>query len=325
MKNYLPVLMVSLLLLSCKQQPAATGEKGKQKEAGNKSVNEAMFPPPRIEIKTVGILLYDGYTTLDAMGPYQVFSELMGTKVFFVGRNKGLIANMNGMKVQCDTSIAEVKQLDILVIPGGFKQTYLATKDTVLLNWIREIDKQSRYTTSVCTGAWILGATGLLRDKEAVTHWYGKKILAEEFGAKVLDQRFVKSGKYWTSAGVTAGMDMSLALVNEITGEKYTKAVMLDLEYDPQPPVQGGSEQKTDREIVENLRSMYDGGMKAVLQPGSFFSAMEYENKKDFVCGMLIEKGVADTAHENEKVYGFCSAVCKDRFKKDPALYLGKK
>jgi putative intracellular protease/amidase/YHS domain-containing protein len=284
-----------------------------------------MFPKPKVNIKTVGILLYDGYTTLDAMGPYQVLSEMMGVKVFFVGRNKGLIANMNGMKVQCDTSIAEVKQLDILVIPGGFKETYLATKDTALLSWIKAIDVHSKYTTSVCTGAWILAATGLLKNKEATTHWYGKKILADEFGVKVQDKRFVKSGKYWTSAGVTAGMDMSLELVNEITGEKYTKAVMLDMEYDPQPPFVGGSEQKTDKAIVENLRSMYDGGMKAVLHPDKFFSAMQYDNKKDPVCGMLVQKGVADTAHYSGKVYGFCSAGCKEEFKKNPASYLATK
>ncbi|MFX8696356.1 hypothetical protein ABTM58_19965, partial [Acinetobacter baumannii] len=89
---------------------------------------------------------------------------------------------------------------------------------------------------------------GLLKDKEATTHWYGKKILADEFGAIIQDKRFVKTGKYWTSDGVTAGMDMSLALVNEIMGKKYTQAVMLDIEYNPKPPISGGSEQSTDKD-----------------------------------------------------------------------------
>lgn len=123
----------------------------------------AMFPKPKTDIKTVGILLYNGYAVLDAMGSYHVFSELMGAKVFFVGRHKGLITTGNGMKVQCDSSIANVKQLDVLVIPGGLNETYLAAKDTVLLNWIKAIDVNSKYTTSVCTGAWILAATGLLK------------------------------------------------------------------------------------------------------------------------------------------------------------------
>jgi putative intracellular protease/amidase/YHS domain-containing protein len=321
MKKVLIAFVIIVTIISCKDKQEAVAKTTKSHD----ELMTDIFPKPKVNIKTVGILLYDGYTTLDAMGPYQVLSELMGTKVFFVGRNKGLIANMNGVKVQCDTSIAEVKQLDILVIPGGFKETYLATKDTTLLNWIKAIDVNTKYTTSVCTGAWILGATGLLKDKEATTHWYGKKILANEFATKVQDKRFVKAGKYWTSAGITAGMDMSLALVNEITGEKYTKAVMLDLEYDPQPPFVGGSEQKTDKEIVESIRTMYDAGMDDVLQPEKVFKTMKFENKKDFICGMPITAGVADTANYKGKVYGFCATACKDEFKKKPASYLAKK
>ena len=284
-----------------------------------------MLPKPKVNIKTVGILLYDGFTTMDAMGPYQVLSELMGVKVFFIGRHKGLVSNTNGMKIQCDTSIAEVKHLDILVIPGGFKETYKATRDMELLDWIRQIDSTSTYTTSVCTGAWILGATGLLKDKEATTHWYGKKILADEFGAIIQDKRFVKTGKYWTSAGVTAGMDMSLALVNEIMGKKYTQAVMLDIEYNPKPPISGGSEQSTDKDIVESIRTMYDGAMQSVLHPEKAFENLKFDNTKDFVCGMPVKAGVSDTVHYKGKVFGFCSKECKEEFLKTPSNYLSKK
>jgi len=320
MKKIIVLLSIIAMVAACKSKRADVAkEKNSQAD-----VETDVILKQKVNIKTVGILLYDGYTTLDAMGPYQVLSEMMGVNVFFVGRTKGLIANGNGVKVQCDSSIAEVKQLDILVIPGGLKETYLATKDTTLLNWIKAIDVNSKYTTSVCTGAWILGATGLLRDKEATTHWYGKKILADEFGAKVLDKRFVQSGKYWTSAGVTAGMDMSLALVNEITGEQYTKVAMLDLEYDPQPPFAGGSEPKTDKEIVEAMRKMYDGGMETSLHPEKAFKNMKFDNKRDFVCGMPITAGIADTANYKGKVYGFCSTGCKDEFKKNPSAYVSK-
>ncbi|MBX9779683.1 MAG: DJ-1/PfpI family protein [Chitinophagaceae bacterium] len=288
-------------------------------------VTKNMLPKPKVDIKTVGILLYDGFTTMDAMGPYQVLSELMGVKVFFVGRHKGLVSNTNGMKIQCDTSIAEVKHLDILVIPGGFKETYKATRDMELLDRIKQIDSTSTYTASVCTGAWILGATGLLKDKEATTHWYGKKILADEFGAIIQDKRFVKTGKYWTSAGVTAGMDMSLALVNEIMGEKYTQAVMLDIEYNPKPPISGGSEQNTDKDIVEGIRTMYDGAMQSVLHPEKAFENLKFNNAKDFVCGMPVKAGVSDTVHYKGKVFGFCSKECKDEFLKTPSNYLSKK
>lgn len=226
---------------------------------------QRMFGSPQLPIKTVGILVYDGFTTLDAMGPYQVLSEMMGVNVFFVARTKGIVRNMAGMKMQVDVDINDVDSLDVLVIPGGLQGTYKLTGDSTLLAWIRKIDKTSTYTTSVCTGAWILGATGLLKGKNATTHWYGKEMLDTDYGAKVnrkKTERWVRDGKYWTSAGVMAGMDMSLAIVKEIMGEKYTKLSMLDLEYDPKPPFQGGSEHNTDKELVEMMRSMYDGGIK---------------------------------------------------------------
>jgi putative intracellular protease/amidase len=171
MRKIVLALTIIIAIAACKNK--------KEQTAGTtKSPDERlaeMFPKPKVDIKTVGILLYDGYSVLDAMGPYNVFNDMMGAKVFFVGRHKGLVTTANAMKVQCDTSIAEVKQLDILVIPGGLNQTYLETKDTALLNWIRAIDLNSKYTTSVCTGAWILAATGLLKEKNATTHWYGRK------------------------------------------------------------------------------------------------------------------------------------------------------
>lgn len=295
----------------------------KQKEA--KSDDNRMveiFSKPKVNIKTVGVLLYDGYSTLDAVGPYNVLGELMGTNVFFVGLHKGLVADAKGMKILVDTSINEVKHLDILVIPGGFKETYELTKDTALLSWIKQIDSSSVYTTSVCTGAWILGATGVLKGKEAATHWWGRKILAEDFGANVQKKRFVRSGKYWTSAGITAGMDMGLALINEIRGENYTKAIMLDLEYDPQPPFKGGSDYNTDTAIVEAMRAMYDMGMEKVLHPVTTYKNMHFDNTKDPLCGMPLTGGVSDTAHYQGKVYGFCSDGCKKEFLKNPASYL---
>jgi putative intracellular protease/amidase len=280
------------------------------KDTAHAATMAEIFQKPKVDIKTVGILLYDGYSTLDAMGPYSVFNELMGTKVFFVGRHKGVIEDFRGMKVEIDSSIDDIKHLDILVIPGGFAQTYQATKDTALLHWIKNIDATSTYTTSVCTGAWILGATGLLKDKESTTHWWGKKILANEFGAKVENARYTHSGKYWTSAGISAGIDMSLALINEIRGERYTEIAMLDLEYDPQPPLKGGSEGNTDKALVEEMRKMYDAGMKTVLHPGTASKEIKVDNKKDPVCGMQTTADVRDTVHYKGNVYGFCSKLC---------------
>lgn len=283
-----------------------------------------IFPTPKIQIKTIGIYLYDGYSPLDALGPYSVFTHLMGTKVFFVARHKGIVEDGSGLKVEVDTSIDEVKHLDILLIPGGLAQTYQETKDEKLLNWIRSIDSSSRYTTSVCTGAWILGAAGLLKDKEATTHWYGKNILAKEYGAKVQNKRYTHSGKYWTGAGVSAGIDLSLAVLNDIAGEKYTKATMLDLEYDPQPPFHGGSEDNSEKSMVEGMRALYDQGLQMALHPENGLQGLKLSNTHDMVCGMSINHSVGDTAYYKGRLYGFCSKGCKEAFKRNPEKYLLK-
>jgi transcriptional regulator GlxA family with amidase domain len=220
---------------------------------------------PKHNIKTVGILLYNGFTTLDAMGPYQVLSELMGTKVFFVAKETGIVKNMNGVGIQVDRDFADTDSLDILLIPGGFKETLLLTKDTATLNWITKIDKTTQFTTSVCTGAWILGSTGLLKNKNVTTHWYRAEEMMKMYGANFKQQRWVRDGKYWTSAGVTAGMDMCLAIVQEVRGNNYLKLAMLDLEYDPQPPIKGGSATNTDKESVTMMKEMYDIGLLPIL------------------------------------------------------------
>ncbi len=216
------------------------------------------YEPPRDTILTIGILLYDGYFSLDAMGPHSVLSSMYPAKTFFVGKRKGTVTSNNGLITPIDTTIAEVKQLDILVVPGGTTATYRAAQDGQLLQWIKNIDTKSKYTTSVCTGAWILGAAGLLKGKNATTNWYRAEEKLEEYGATFTHERFTKDGKYWTSAGVSAGIDMSLALVDHIMGRNYAAFVMLNLEYDPQPPFEGGSVEKTDSVIHFMTKKMYD-------------------------------------------------------------------
>ena len=316
-KNILITMIGLSLFVACKN-------KSQEKVTNNTAQTSPLFDKPKVDIKTIGILLYDGYSTLDALGPYSVFNELMGTKVFFVGRHKGAIEDAKGMKIEVDTSINEVKHLDILLIPGGFAQTYQATKDTALLNWIKTIDATSTYTTSVCTGAWILGATGVLKDKEATTHWWGKKILADDFGAKIKNSRYTHSGKYWTSAGISAGIDMSLALINEIRGENYTKTAMLDLEYDPQPPYKGGSEDNTDTALVSQMRKLYDAGMEMVLHPKKDFSTIKFSNTQDPVCGMKLKYGIGDSTLYKGNPIAFCSDGCKAEFLKNPSGYVVK-
>ena len=258
-----------LFLLASLMANAQTPQADSIATAKAKYHNELMsiiMTQPKVPIKTIGIYVYDGYNTLDAIGPYQVLSELMGVDVFFVAKEKGMVKNQRGLKVQVEKSIAEVRQLDILVIPGGALETFMQTQDTAVLNWIRMIDQTSAYTASVCTGGWILGATGLLKGKNATTNWYRAEEFMALYDANFKRERYVKDGKYWTSAGVTAGMDMALAIVDDLMGIKYTQGVMLDLEYNPKPPYQAGSVENTMPIVVDMMREMYDMGLLPLLE-----------------------------------------------------------
>jgi putative intracellular protease/amidase len=214
-------------------------------------------PEPNVNVNGIGIYVYDGMFSLDALGPYQVFRSA-ALNTFLIAKHKGNITMSNGITITVDKSIDDVKQLDVLLIPGGADATARQTVDAEVLDWIRKIDRTTIYTTSVCTGAWILGAAGLLQDKQATTHWYRAEEMLAKYGAEFEQKRWVRDGKFWTSAGVTAGLDMALALVDHLYGKDYTQAVMLDLEYDPKPPIPGGSEKKTLPIIAQLMKEMYD-------------------------------------------------------------------
>lgn len=257
-----------LMLLSIFYAFSVNGQSNKADSMAKKheEMMKIIMTKPKLPVKTIGILLYDGYQTLDAMGPYETLSQLSGVRVFFVAKTKGMISNQKGMKVQVDSTIDKVAHLDILVIPGGAVETFKMSQDTSVLNWIRKIDQTSIYTTSVCTGAWILGATGLLNGKNATTNWYRAEEMLKSYGAHFIQDRWVRDGKYWTSAGVTAGLDMSLAIINELMGEKYTQGVMLNLEYDPKPPFDAGSVKKTMPIVSDMMKEMYDMSMLPLIQ-----------------------------------------------------------
>lgn len=255
-----------LLLVTSASNLAAQGLQQDSLAARHQRMMDIIMTRPKYPVKTIGIYLYDGYQTLDAMGPYETLANLSGVRTFFVAKKRGTVRNQRGMAIQVDTSIDKVDHLDILVIPGGAAETYMQTKDTTVLNWIRKIDKGSIYTTSVCTGAWILGATGLLQGKNATTNWYRADEMLKSYGAQFQRSRYVHDGKYWTSAGVTAGLDMSLAIINELMGERFTQSVMLNLEYDPQPPIVGGSPEKSDPLVRDMMLEMYDMGLQPLMK-----------------------------------------------------------
>jgi transcriptional regulator GlxA family with amidase domain len=199
------------------------------------------------------ILLYDGFTALDAIGPYEVLSRLPGGSVTFVAAEAGPVRTDNGMlRVHAERSLAEVRAPEIVLVPGGPGEVAERAGGPAL-DWLRAAHETSTWTTSVCTGSLILAAAGLLAGKRATGHWLAMEKLGE-LGAQPVSERFVIEGKIVTAAGVSAGIDMALALVAEIAGEQVAQAIQLGIEYDPQPPFDSGAPHKAPAEIVALLR-----------------------------------------------------------------------
>ncbi|MGW3494923.1 DJ-1/PfpI family protein [Streptomyces sp. NPDC001020] len=202
----------------------------------------------------IGILLYDGYSLLDPTGPAEVLSRLPEATVTMIAEKRGAVRTDTGdVAVVAERSIAEVDRLDVLLIPGGGNHgTISAMNNETLLSWIREIHRHSRWTTSVCTGSIVLAAAGLLKGRQATTYWASADYLQSTFGVTYLPQRYVRSGKIITAAGVSAGLDMALYLASLIAGEDTAKAIQLAVEYDPQPPFDSGNAADADARLKEH-------------------------------------------------------------------------
>ena len=212
----------------------------------------------------VAILLHDGVTALDAIGPYEMFRGIPGAEVKFVAKAAGPVRVDSGfLSLVADYSLDEVPEPDVLLVPALAPS---AIGDEEILAWIRSAHRTTRWTTSVCAGSLLLGAAGLLEGLRATGHWATKDFL-ESFGATyVPDERYVRQGKIVTAAGVSAGIDMGLYLAGEIAGPTEAQAIQLMTEYDPNPPFDAGSLAKAPREVVE-LAHVRLGDMGNELSP----------------------------------------------------------
>jgi transcriptional regulator GlxA family with amidase domain len=209
----------------------------------------------------VSILIYDGLTALDAIGPYDVLRQVPGWEVEFVGKRPGEIRTGAGsLGLIADVGVAEAGDPDVLVVPGGDTARVMA--DAELLDWVRAADRGSRWTTSVCTGSLILAAAGLLDGRRATGHWMWLEPL-RDYGADPVGGRWVEDGKYLTAAGVAAGIDMALHLVDREAGPEVAQAIQLGIEYDPDPPFDAGSPAKAPAAIVEMVRARMRAGAAA--------------------------------------------------------------
>jgi putative intracellular protease/amidase len=198
----------------------------------------------------IAIPLYDQFTALDAVGPYEVLSRLPGASVHFVAAEPGMKRTETDMLgINADLALDELTEPDVFVIPGGYG-TRALIDDAQMIDWIRHAHGTSAWTTSVCTGSLLLAAAGILNGLEATTHWLEYDLL-ERLGAKPVSRRVMRQGKLITAAGVSSGIDMALVLAAEIAGDDVAKAIQLGIEYDPEPPFDSGSPAKADPQIVE--------------------------------------------------------------------------
>jgi len=201
----------------------------------------------------IAIVLFDRFTALDAVGPYQVLSRLPGAETVFTAERTGPAGDDAGiLKLVADAVFAEVPEPDIIVVPGGPGQSG-QMDDGPLREWLLAADRFSTWTTSVCTGSLILAGAGLLAGRRATSHWLALDELTR-YDAEPTSDRVVFDGKYVTGAGVSAGIDMALTLADRIAGAEVAQAIQLGIEYDPQPPFDVGSPAKAPAGIVAAQR-----------------------------------------------------------------------
>src|SRR4051812_17662292 len=199
----------------------------------------------------IAIPLFDRFTALDAVGPYEVLSKLPESRVEFVAAERGPVrADTRMLTLVAERSLDEVTAPDVVLVPGGIGSR-AAARDQHLLDWVRSAHESSQYTTSVCTGALILQAAGVLDGLEATTYW----ACIDELERPV-KERFVEQGKVFTAAGVSAGIDMALALVDRLVGATVAQAIQLGIEYDPAPPFDSGSPDKAPKDVLELVRAV---------------------------------------------------------------------
>jgi cyclohexyl-isocyanide hydratase len=189
---------------------------------------------------------------LDLTGPYEVFASLPATQVHLLWKDRSAIMSSTGLSLTATMRFDECPTLDVLCVPGGAGINALM-EDAEVLDFVREQAGKARYVTSVCTGALVLGAAGLLNGRRATTHWLAHDLLGK-FGAIPVPGRVVRDGNLITAGGVTAGVDFGLTVAAELAGQQEAEAIQLLLEYAPEPPFRSGTPDEAPTAAVTRVR-----------------------------------------------------------------------
>jgi putative intracellular protease/amidase len=200
---------------------------------------------------TIGIVIFRGFAGLDVVGPHEVLART-GAHMLLIARTTEPVTSHDKLVVIPDVDFDHAPALDVLVVPGGPGQTP-AMDDPVLIGFVRERAATARYVLGVCTGTLLLAQAGVVTGRRATTHWLAQDELAR-LGAQAVPERVVWSDHIVTGAGVSAGIDAALALVERLYGREDCERVQLAIEYDPQPPTDAGHPSRARPELVDQLR-----------------------------------------------------------------------
>jgi cyclohexyl-isocyanide hydratase len=201
----------------------------------------------------IGLLLFEETDQIDLTGPFEVLSRLPNSTCRVFGKTTAPVRDLRGLQLIADASLAEAPQLDLLVVPGGYGQEALMD-DEVVLAWIRDQAAGARCLLSVCTGALICGAAGLLKGRRATTHWASMHLLPF-FGATPVNARVVSDGKIVFAAGVTASIDGALRVAADLRGDEVAQVIQLAIAYAPEPPFNSGTPETAPRAVLESAKT----------------------------------------------------------------------
>lgn len=210
--------------------------------------------PPETHLQ-IGSLLFEGLDQTDLTGPFEVLSRIPESTYRMYAKTTNPVRDVRGLRLTPDAMLIDAPQLDVLHVPGGFGQEALM-EDADVLGWIRRQAAGARWVFSVCTGALLCGAAGLLKGRKATTHWAAFDLLPF-FGAIPVRERVVVDGQLIFAAGVTAGIDGALRLAAKLRGDAAAQAIQLSMEYAPQPPFASGTPETAPRAVLEAVRETF--------------------------------------------------------------------
>jgi cyclohexyl-isocyanide hydratase len=213
----------------------------------------------------VGFVIFPGLTQLDFTGPLQVLARLPQSKIHIIAKSEAPVPSDCGLSLVPTGTFKNCPPLDLICVPGGVSGVVGAINDQETIEFVRQQANRAKYTTSVCTGAFILGAAGLLKGRRATTHWAFTNLLPL-VGATYEPARIVKDENVITAGGVTSGIDFGLSVVAEVAGERTAQTIQLGIEYDPAPPFNSGHPDRAPADIRSALSDRY-------MQPNSLLRA----------------------------------------------------